>query len=122
MDYQTASPDRYSILKEFARENRKNMTEAERILWNEIKNNALGHRFLRQHIIGDYIVDFLCHDEGLIIEVDGGYHAEPRQFEDDAIRQQWLEGRGYHFLRFSNEEILNELDRVVEGIETYFER
>lgn len=121
MDYQTASPDRYMLLKAFARENRKNMTEAERILWNELKNNGLGHRFLRQHIIGDYIVDFLCKDDGLIIEVDGGYHSEPRQIEEDEIRQRWLEGRGYHFLRFTNEEIFNELDNVLEEIENYFE-
>lgn len=72
------------MLKEFAKKNQENMTLAEQVLWEELKKNQTGHRFLRQHIIGDYIVDFLCKDDGLIIEVDGGYHAEREQQEDDA--------------------------------------
>ena len=70
-----ASPDRYGLLKVYARENRKNMTLAERVLWMSLSKKFLGHKFYRQHIIGDYIVDFLCHEDGLIIEVDGGYHS-----------------------------------------------
>ena len=64
-----ASPDRYGLLKVYARENRKNMTLAERVLWMSLSKKFLGHKFYRQHIIGDYIVDFLCHEDGLIIEV-----------------------------------------------------
>ena len=60
MEYKTASPDRYQLLRAFARENRNNMTLAERVLWDGIRKNFLEHKFLRQHIIGDYIVDFLC--------------------------------------------------------------
>ena len=82
------------------------MTEAESALWKYLKGNGLGHKFLRQHIIGDYIVDFLCRDKLLVIEVDGGYHSERTQQEDDAVRQQWLESIGYKVIRFSNEEIL----------------
>ena len=101
------------------------MTEAESVLWQHIKGKALGVKFLRQHIIGDYIVDFItffpshCSPPsggveggleglglGLIIEVDGGYHSERQQQEDDAIRQQWLEQQGYKVIRFSNEQIL----------------
>ncbi len=117
MDYKTASPDRYDILKTFARENRKNMTLAERILWNEIRNNLLGHKFLRQHIIGDFIVDFLCWDFGLIIEVDGGYHAERNQQDSDQQREDWLTSMGYNVIRFSNEEILNNIENVITIIE-----
>ena len=71
MEWKTASPDRYELLKEFAKENRQFMTEAERALWMRLKGNALGHKFLRQHIIGDYIVNFLCRDAQVVIEVDG---------------------------------------------------
>lgn len=120
MNYKTAAPDRYGILKEFARENRRNATLAEQLLWDELRNRRTGRLYLRQHIIGDYIVDFLCRDDGLIIEVDGGYHNEIQQKEDDEIRTQWLEAQGYTVIRFTNEEILNELDRVLEEIEQQF--
>ena len=117
----STSPDRYSLLKEYARENRANMTEAERVLWNRINNNQLGHKFLRQYPICDYIVDFICRDEGLIIEVDGAYHRERQQEEDDGIRQRLLESYGYNFLRFTNEEVLFDTDNVINMIEQYFE-
>ena len=92
------------------------MTEAESALWKYLKSNGLGHKFLRQHIIGDYIVDFLCRDKMLVIEVDGGYHSERTQQEDDAVRQQWLESIGYKVIRFSNEEILFNLDNTIKII------
>ena len=116
MGYKTASPDRYELLRSFARENRKNMTLAECVLWEAIRNGNLGHKFLRQHIIGDYIVDFLCRDKKLIIEVDGGYHAERKQHENDEVRASWLESQGYSVIRFSNEQILHDLDSVLNEI------
>ena len=116
-----ASPDRYGLLKEYARENRNNMTSGEKALWSSLRHKFLGHRFYRQYIIADYIVDFLCHEGGVIIEVDGGYHSEPRQAEDDELRTQRLEQLGFHVLRFSNEEILENIedveDRILEFIE-----
>ena len=118
MDYKTASPDRYGLLKAFARENRQNMTLAESVLWDSLRTGSIeGHGFLRQYIIGDYIVDFLCRDNGLIIEVDGGYHSEPRQANEDEQRTEWLESRGYHVLRFTNDEVLYNLDNVLNEIE-----
>ena len=120
MNYKTAAPDRYGIMKEWARENRRNATLAEQILWEALRNRQTGRLFLRQHIIGDYIVDFLCRDDGLIIEVDGGYHNELQQQEDDALRTQWLESQGYSVMRFSNEEICNDLERVLKEIEKFF--
>ena len=110
----------YGLLKAYARENRNNMTEAESVLWNYLRCNALGHKFLRQYIIGNYIVDFICRDDGLIIEVDGAYHSEPKQEELDAHRQDYLESLGYHVMRFTNEEILMDIDNVIETIENYF--
>lgn len=59
----------------------------------------------------------LCRDNGLIIEVDGGYHSEPRQTEDDEQRTEWLESRGYHVLRFTNDEVLYDLENVLYEIE-----
>lgn len=77
-DYMTSSPDRYAILKRFARENRMNMTYAETLLWESLRGLLRTFRFRRQHIIGDFIVDFACIEQKLIIETDGGCHSEPR--------------------------------------------
>jgi very-short-patch-repair endonuclease len=117
--WHTASPDRYALLKSFARENRKNMTDGESALWNALSNQQLNAKFLRQYIIGDYIVDFFCRKNNLIIEVDGGYHSEPRQQEDDEMRSQWLIDHGYHVIRFSNEEILFNTNQVIETIKNH---
>jgi len=69
--------------------------------------------------IGDFIVDFICLDKKLIIEVDGGYHSEPRQIEDDALRQQWLEKRVFRVIRFTNEELEFDSDNVCKRILGY---
>ena len=118
--YKTSSPDRYALLLEYARENRKNATLAEQVLWEHLRNGALGVEFLRQHIIGDYIADFVSRHEGLIIEVDGGYHLERRQQEDDAAREKDLEQMGFHVMRFTNEEVLYDINNVLQQIEEYF--
>ena len=120
MGYRDASPDRYGLLKVFARENRKNATLAESILWEQLRDNVLGVKFLRQHVIGDYIVDFVSRKGGLVIEVDGGYHAERQQQEDDQYRESALEQMGYHVLRFTNEEVLYETEDVIKRINKYF--
>ena len=120
-DYKTASPDRYALLKEYARENRQHATEAECALWSVLRRRNTGKKFLRQHIVGDYIADFICDEAGLIIEVDGGYHAERQQQEDDAFRTRELENMGFHVMRFSNEDILFDIDNVISQIEYYFE-
>lgn len=115
--YKTASPDRYAMLRIYARENRKNATDAERYLWEHLREGVFGVDFLRQHIIGDYIVDFASRHGGLIIEVDGGYHSEPQQAESDAIRESNLIQMGYHILRFTNEEVLFNIESVLQQIE-----
>ena len=120
MVYKTASPDRYGLLKEYARENRRNATLAEDVLWDYLRKGISGEKFLRQHVIGDYIVDFVSRHGGLIVEVDGGYHSEPRQQENDKQREEELERMGYHVIRFSNEMILNEIETVLNEIEDYF--
>ena len=79
--FETASIDRYNILKEYAKENRRHMTDAEKALWNIIRQPICSYKFRRQHPIYDYIVDFICIEKKLIIEVDGAYHSEPQQQE-----------------------------------------
>lgn len=114
--YRTSSPDRYELLKAFSRENRKNATLAERMLWEHLKNDDLGSRVLRQYIIGDYIVDFLLPYYNLVIEVDGGYHAERLQAEDDEVRSEALNSMGLYVIRFTNEQVLFETNDVLHRI------
>ena len=116
MKYKTASPDIYPLLRAFARENRKNATVAEQVLWEHIRHDALEVKIQRQHIIGDFIVDFLAPNEKLIVEVDGAYHAEPRQKSDDELRTGMLERKGYKVIRFSNEEVLYDTDMTIKKI------
>lgn len=116
--YRTAAPDRYGILKAFAKENRANMTEAERVLWQCLKRYQKdGHRFMRQYVIADYIVDFVSLYEKLVIEVDGGYHAEREQQEDDAVRTDNLQKLGFTVIRFTNEQVLFDIDQTLTTIE-----
>ena len=92
------------------------MTQAESILWRQLRGRALGVIFLRQYIIGNYITDFACLEPKLVIEVDGGYHSEPRQAEDDAVRQDWLEKLGFLVLRFTNAEVECDIDNTINKI------
>lgn len=110
------------MLKAFARENRKNATLAENVLWEYLRNGELEEKSLRQHIIGDYIADFVSRHDGLVIEVDGGYHSEPRQQEEDKLREEVLEQMGYHVIRFTNEEVLCDIENVLNQIENCFKR
>lgn len=111
-----AYPGLYSVLKEYAHKNRENPTEAEMALWKSINNKKLGVKFLRQFIIDQFIVDFICRESRLIIEVDGAYHSEPRQQIDDAQRTHILQSLGYRVIRFTNEEILFDIDKVLHTI------
>ena len=116
MSFKTAAPDRYGLLREFARKNRKNATLAEQVLWEELREKELGVRFLRQHIIGDYIADFVALEVGLIIEVDGSYHSEPQQEEDDKRRTRKLKTMGFDVIRFTNEDVLYNTNKVIDDI------
>ena len=92
---------------------------AEPFLWEHIRKNALGVEFLRQHIVGDYIVDFASRHGGLIIEVDGGYHAERQQQDGDVARERELEQMGFHVMRFTNEKVLDDIENVLQRIEEF---
>ena len=114
---QTADPTLYSVLKEHAEHNCKTPTEAESVLWNCLRSNKLGVKFRQQHVIGEYIADFLCVEKKLIIEVDGGYHNKPEQQKADSARSQYFYERGYVEMRFTNEEVLSDIDMVLNRIE-----
>ena len=117
--WMTADPTEYELLKENAKSNRKNMTEAESVFWSLVKGSALGQRCLRQHIIGDYIVDFLFRKSKVIVEIDGGYHFTDEQQKEDALRTEWLEAQGYKVIRFTNERILCDTDNVIIELRNY---
>ncbi|MBS9767105.1 MAG: leucine--tRNA ligase [Flavobacteriaceae bacterium] len=105
------------LLIEKAKENRNNPTEAEAILWQQLKGKNSGIKFRQQHIIDDFIVDFVCLSKKLIIEIDGGYHSEEEQQEKDNERTKILEDLGYKVIRFTNEEVIGNLDEVLKNIE-----
>lgn len=112
----TADPLDYELLKENAKVNRNNMTEAESAFWGMVKGSALGQKCLRQHIIGDYIVDFFFRKSKVIVEIDGGYHFTEEQQREDAVRQDWLEQMGYKVIRFTNEQVLFDTNNVIVQI------
>ncbi|WP_321813616.1 MULTISPECIES: endonuclease domain-containing protein [unclassified Paraburkholderia] len=97
-----------------ARHLRKNMTEAERLLWRHLRAHRLrGEKFRRQHPIGPYIVDFMHCGARVVIEADGGHH---NARASDAARDAWFQHRGFTVLRFWNNEILQNVDGVLEVI------
>ncbi|SFU28702.1 leucyl-tRNA synthetase [Pustulibacterium marinum] len=102
------------LLIEKAKENRNNPTEAEAILWNALRGKQVGYKFRQQHLISNFIVDFVCLSKGLVIEVDGGIHDQ--QQEKDAERTAILNELGYKVIRFKNEEVIGDLDGVLETI------
>ena len=97
-----------------ARNLRKNSTIQERRLWNLLKNRQFHNlKFKRQQPIGDYIVDFICKEAKIIIEVDGGQHNEPENIEYDKTRTEYLNTLGYKVIRFWNNEIYENIEGVV---------
>jgi 5-methyltetrahydrofolate--homocysteine methyltransferase len=115
--YMWADPFNYPLLKEFALQNRSNPTQAEEFLWETVKTKKLeGYKFRRQHIIGNYITDLVCLDRRLVIEIDGLIHQLPENKESDEARAAWLNFKGFKVIRFTNEEVLNKTDKVIETI------
>ena len=86
------------------------------LLWHYLKEKKIGYKFRRQHIVGEYITDFINLKHKLIIEVDGKYHQEAEQVIKDAQRTQYLEQKGYTVIRFTNEEVFNHLEDVIKKI------
>lgn len=115
--YQTARNSMYDLLKELAVDRRKNQTEAEQLLWEALRGKHLeGFKFRRQHVIDNFIVDFVCLNTHIIVEVDGGYHNKPEIKEADQLRTNILTDLGYKVIRFTNEQVIGELEEVLKEI------
>lgn len=116
-EYQTSDPHTYGLLKEFVKEHRSNPTDAEIALWETLRGKQLdGYKFRRQHIIGNYIADFVCLPAKLIIEVDGLIHQIPENKASDIQRTEELNRLGFEVIRFNNIEVINERERVANEI------
>jgi very-short-patch-repair endonuclease len=101
--------------KAHARALRHNPTEAERALWKHLRLRQMeGQKFRRQQPLGRYIVDFVCFEKKLIVEVDGGQHSE--LVVSDSTRTAWLEAQGFRVLRFWNHQVLADVQAVKEAI------
>ena len=106
-----------SRLRSNARALRKNSTDAERILWSELRDHRLnGASFRRQVPIESYIADFLCHAARLVIELDGGQHFSDESEQADAARSAVIEAKGFKVLRFSNHDVMTNRAGVLEII------
>jgi very-short-patch-repair endonuclease len=106
-----------NIMSERARKLRREKTDAERRLWQALRElNRQGYQFRQQAPIGPYIADFVDHSAKLVIEVDGGQHGEPKMQTTDAVRTRWLEANGYRVLRFWNTDVLKDTQSTMDTI------
>ena len=117
-NYCYSDPVLYPILKEHAKRMKEYPTDAERLLWLHLQKSKLGLPFRRQHIIADNIADFACLPAHLVIEIDGGYHDDIRQQYHDQARTNETEKLGFNVIRFTNEDIFERLEYVIETIKT----
>jgi len=121
--YETADPILYGRLKEFVSENRSKPTEAENAFWQLVRGKKLdGYKFRRQHIIGHYIADFVCLSNKLIIEIDGLIHQLPGNIESDLERTEYLNQQGFTVLRFTNDEVIGNGEKIIERIVKEFQQ
>ena len=103
------------IVNQIARNLRRRQTDTERLLWSRLRNRQLaGYKFRRQHPIGRFVVDLVCLDVKLIVEVDGGQHAE--RHEEDQQRTAFMQQAGFRVLRFWNNDVLNNTEAVLDAI------
>jgi very-short-patch-repair endonuclease len=115
--YLTGNSEVVRELVQHAKINRKESTEAEILLWDNLRNRKLGEKFRRQHPVGGYIPDFVCLEKRVVIEVDGGYHNASEQIELDENRAFELEQKYlFKVIRFTNEEVLKDIETVLSKI------
>lgn len=103
-------------LSDRRKELRKNQTPQEEKIWWYLKDKRLGSKFRRQHSVGGYILDFLCKEKKLIIELDGEVHSTREAIEYDQVRDKFFEELGYKVLRFSNSQVEDDIKEVIEKI------
>ena len=106
--------NQYILANKLQRKLRNTMTDSEKKLWQQLRGKQFdGYKFRRQHPFGDFILDFVCLDAKLVIEVEGGQHSESVR---DLIRDQSLQRAGFRIFRFWNNQVLNEMESVVEAV------
>ena len=102
------------------RQLRRTSADAESVLWDKLRNQQLlGFKFRRQHQFGKYIADFYCHEAKLVIECDGGIHSEVKTWNHDHNRDAYMSSLGLRVLRFTNEQVLDETEDVLNVIGSY---
>jgi len=115
--YMTNTFEEWKATTNYAKQNRKGATEAEDILWQNLRNRKLeGYKFRRQHPVAGYIPDFVCIEKKLIVEADGGYHEEADQKKFYISRSKWLEEHDYKIVRFANDEVVRNIQNVLQRI------
>ncbi|WP_436415226.1 leucine--tRNA ligase [Petrimonas sp.] len=117
----TASKEQWKLLINIAKEYRSHQTEAEDMLWQKLRAKKTGYKIRRQHIISGYIADFINLEKGVIIEVDGGVHLRKEQKEKDDFRTSVLEECGFKVIRFTNEEVLSDVESVTRKIKDFLD-
>ena len=116
MKWATADALAYTVVENNAVKNRRPMTLAEDRLWQELRGDRLGVHFRRQHVIGMYIADFVSLKNRLVIEVDGEYHQTSAQQMEDQYRTNYLQSKGYRVIRFTNQQVLTDIESVMTKI------
>ena len=116
MKWATADALAYTAVENNAVKNRRPMTLAEDRLWQELRGDRLGVHFRRQHVIGMYIADFVSLKNRLVIEVDGEYHQTSAQQMEDQYRTNYLQSKGYRVIRFTNQQVLTDIESVMTKI------
>jgi len=115
--YITANPFTYPVIKDFRKNLKDHQTKAELVLWEYLRNKKTGHKIRRQHVIGDFIPDFVCLSKKVIIEIDGEIHKF--QKEKDDLRSIRINNLGYAVIRFTNDQVLNAPGQVAQKIKDY---
>ncbi|HAS45214.1 MAG TPA: hypothetical protein DCS93_32320 [Microscillaceae bacterium] len=108
--YITANPKSYDFIKQMRDYLKSNPTDAEKVLWKYLRRKQTGYRIRRQHIIDNFITDFVCLAKKLVIEVDGKIHLQQKEY--DKMRTARLNELGYQVIRFTNEEVLDNPEEV----------
>jgi ATP-dependent DNA helicase RecG len=117
--YITANPKKYLLIKELRDSLKGNPTEAEKIIWRFLKNKQTGFKIRRQHIIDDYIVDFVCLNKDVVIEIDGKVHVNQKEYDD--MRSARLNELSFKVIRFTNEEVFENPEKVANQIKLILE-
>ncbi|HJV79033.1 MAG TPA: homocysteine S-methyltransferase family protein [Paludibacter sp.] len=119
--YYTTDAENWKLLQPIAKELRHNQTDAEDKLWQELRRNNTGYKIKRQHVVDGFVADFICIEKRVIIEIDGGVHLSLEQKNRDVERTKVLNTQGWDVIRFTNEEVMDNVSIVVAKIKTILE-